>query len=424
VPPEPSEPRAPASPTIPAATNEPIVTAPVPPPLEPNPPEPKPLVTVAEPPRSLADPLEARGAATTREAPQARAQEGKVIPFPARREDELPQPEAAPVVAAPPPLPAEEEPPISAAPNTPPMPHVLAAHLGTPPVVAAPPPSKVEPPRSVEPAQPTAREPALDRRREREAALGQTLSLGSGLPHELSPESNSVAAASEAVVSGSTQRFGSNGAAEPLETRTAVSPTLEAPIATLKAQDSDKHAALHDDFFDAGEQGLYDAGEGPAVHQLVDDELEPDLPRSVRRTPEQERRRNKMMQVVGLVVGSVLGVLIFAVLARGRSSHVEPPKQDAPARVSDQLEATPPPAPPTVTPPPPPTDVVEAPPTNVDGAASSGTPANPGGAPGASRPADLSGRPRGVGEPATPTQPRRPLLPLPAGKPPTASFPD
>jgi CheY-like chemotaxis protein len=325
-------------------------------------------------------------------ADEPRSQEGKVIPFPARREDEpAPSPSAGGAASA-----TEAGEPSAAAPSTPPM----------PPVAAPPPeaPAK-EPQRALEPSEPTAREPVVERRRERDASLGQTLSLGSGLPPEVVADREPAPHAASPSISPS-----------PLEN----APRAPEP--------------LHDDFFDAGEQGMYEGGHGAALHHDADDELEGDAPRVVRRTPEQERRRNKMMQVVGLVVGSVLGVLIFAVLARGRSQP-EPPK-DIPPAPSEPIA---PPAavelapPPTVTPPaevltppeeastppaPEPESAEPAPKSGAEKPASGAHPAEPGAAP----------RPKGGSEPTerptTPAQPRRPLLPLPAGKPPTVSFPD
>jgi hypothetical protein len=192
------------------------------------------------------------------------------------------------------------------------------------------------------------------------------------------------------------------------------------------------HEALHDEFFDAGEQGMYDGGHGASTLQALDeDELEGDGTRVVRRTPEQERRRNKMMQVVGLVVGSVLGVLIFAVLAaRGRSTPPEP-KPDQGTHPNEPAVAPPaavqPTTPPNTAPASPAADVTsEPPPADADSTKLGGDKPGP-----RSNDAGAS-RPRGAGEPApapvpapgTPAQPRRPLLPLPPSKPPTASFPD
>jgi CheY-like chemotaxis protein len=457
VPPQrsPGESRPPASTTIPAATSAPAVAAPAAPPvehaqvIEPRVVESKPIVAPpAEPERPRTEPLEvsapsgpegSRGVPTVRETP-ARGQEGKVIPFPARREDEAPAEAAAPAAVVPPvapALPPEGEGPVSAAPPTPPMPHVLTGNLGAP--------QRAESSRSIEPAEPTAREPAVERRREREGDLSQTLNLGSG-PHELMTEGSpsslpQSAGASSSAVSGSTQRLSSGGAS--LEDR-ASSPGPEAAAVSSNVASSRKtpfeadkpalrpHDALHDEFFDAGEQGMYDGGHGAsALHAVEEDELEGDGPRVVRRTPEQERRRNKMMQVVGLVVGSVLGVLIFAVLAaRGRSTPPEA-KPDQGTHPNEPAVAPPaavqPTTPPDTAPPPPPADVTSAPLPAVDDDSSKVSGDKPGPRAGdgsASRPRAAGEPPPPPAPPATPAQPRRPLLPLPASKPPTASFPD
>ncbi|HEY6077761.1 MAG TPA: response regulator, partial [Polyangiaceae bacterium] len=326
---------------------------------------------------------EARALATLRETPQARAHEGKVIPFPARREDEpgatpeekpgLPEakpaaPEVRPVapeakLAPPESSPTveqveQEEAPISAPPNTPPMPHVLASRSWVPPT------------------EPTQREPALERRRERDERLGaQTLHLGSGPPAEalhLEPPTSSLA---------STQRFASGGTT-PIGVTTQRGTTPEAPgvkpgaarhhddgerAATPRARGEAVHESLHDDFFEAGEQGIYEGGPASLPPPELEGELEHVLPRSLVRTPEQEHRRNRLMQVVGVVVGVVLGVFVFAIL-RGRG--VEEPKPDtepsaaSPAQVEAQS-----PAPPVVQPPPAavePPPIVEAPPAAVE----------------------------------------------------------
>ena len=338
--PAPVPPSTPASTTIPAATSAELAA-----PVEPS---------VAAEPRAAASSAE-----------DSRSQEGNVIPFPARREDEV----AAPVSAA---ARSTEE--------------------------AEPSP--------LEASEPTARAPV--ERGERDASLGHTLSLGSGLPPE---------------VLAATDREPAPHAASP---SISPSPVENAPRA---------HEPLHDDFFDAGEQGLYEGGHGAALHHEPDDELDADRPRVVRRTPEQERRRNKMMQVVGLVVGSVLGVLIFAVLARGRSQP-EPPKDNPPAPSEPMAPpaAVEPPAPPAVILPPaeemtPPPEVSTPPAPETDSAAAAPKSGAEKPAPGA-RPAEPGSatRPKSGSEPGerpTPTaQPRRPLLPLPAGKPPTVSFPD
>jgi CheY-like chemotaxis protein len=383
---------------------------------------------------------ESRTAATTRETPQARGPEGKVIPFP-RRDDE---PElAAPPAGANPapasstttqtssaaPAAAEEEAPLSAAPNTPPMPHVLASQTAQPP--------KGEASRSVAPAEPTVREPALERKRERDERVGsQTLQLGSGATLE-SALKNEAAAAAAASSPASNAPERPSGRTEPLDVRgvdLAVASSAKSVVeekrepATSSAHDPD----IHDDFFDAGEQGLYEGGHG-RHEPVLDDELESDAPRSVVRTPEQELRRNRMMQVVGIVVGVVLGVFVFAVL-RGRSAPDAPAAPPAEPRAVTPPAAVEPTAPrPEVTPPPPPPEpeaivpppapAVEAPvapekavekPVERPAAAEGPRPRPAAAEPAAPRPA-----------PPPPAQPRGPRPPpIPAGKPPTVSFPD
>jgi CheY-like chemotaxis protein len=344
-------------PLVPAAR----VSAPAPAPAPPSTPASTtiPAGTSAQLAAPVASPVAAEPQAAASAAEETRIQEGKVIPFPARREDEV-----------------------------------------APPVSAAGRATEEAAPSSLEASEPTTRAPV--ERGEGDAALGQTLSLGNGLSPEALAE---------------TDREPAPHAASP---SISPSPVESAPRA---------HEPLHDDFFDAGEQGLYEGGHGAALHHEADDELEVDRPRVVRRTPEQERRRNKMMQVVGLVVGSVFGVLIFAVLARGRS-HPEPPK-DNPAAPSEPVEL---PAPPAVTPPPaevvtPPPEVSTPPAIETESAAAepkSGA-EKPASGPHPAEPGSAA-RPKSGSEPGErptpPAQPRRPLLPLPAGKPPTVSFPD
>jgi hypothetical protein len=468
----PPEQRAPA-----ASAPTPAVAAPESAPMEAKLPEAKPFSPVQEGQRTLADspdaraaaaaasqaqstgPLESRVASTARETPQARAHEGKVIPFPARREDELAASEGAAAAAVP--AVAEDEPPGSVAPNTPRMPHVLAAQQAV-----ALERQKNEAQRSVAPAEPTVREPALERRREREEHVGnQTLNLGSGLPglgaeSERGPVPVKPAAAllSSQQPLGATQRFGSGGGTQPLDLR-ASSPGLDAPPVSSSAlrqqRDADKpsssrshadtpHEALHDEFFDAGEQGIYAGGHGAeSRHQVLDDELEHDLPRIVVRTPEQERRRNKMMQVVGVVVGVVLGVFVFAIL-RGRASsgeeaknpeqqpseHAAPPPAPVqpPAPPAAVTLPPPPPEPEVVTPPPPPPPPEPAPvepkavekPHVVAPPAAAAHPAEP-----TPRARPEPAPPRTPGPAGVQPRPSGPLLPpIPTGKPPTVSFPD
>lgn len=461
-----------AEPSPPSVAGTPAAAAPpVSAPMESKRVDAKPFVPLPEEPRTLADSPDARAAAaaaqaqtgqqesriaaTARETPQARGQEGKVIPFPARREDEAPLAEAGSSPSAPP---QEEDAPISAAPNTPPMPHVLASQQAAP----SPKDDAARPVASVAPAEPTVREPALERRREREERLvgGQTLNLGSGVTPEVATGSEPHAgqgATPPVLPAASTQLFGSGGT-QMLDMRAAPAPAVNGGLATLKGHQHERELApatraasegipehLHDDFFDAGEQGLYEGGHGPeSRHHVHDDELEHDAPRVVLRTPEQEMRRNRMMRVVGVVVGVVLGVLVFAVLGRRGKAPGEDAKKDTttapqsavtpPAPVDPpapaQLAPPPPPPPPEPAPvappaptPPEPAVVVKpaekppgdkpAPAPRVDAPAATPRPRPATGETAAPKPAPVQPRPAGPAKPA-----------IPAGKPPTVSFPD
>jgi DNA-binding response OmpR family regulator len=452
-------------------------------PLDVVPSEAKPFAPLPEAQRTLADSpdaraaaaaaqgqttsaLESRVASTARETPQARGQEGKVIPFP-RRDDEVaaadhgsatgsagavepPSVASAPVVSAPvaPPVEAEEA-PISSAPRTPPMPHVLASREG--------PGSAPDAPGSASsPAEPTVREPVVERRRERdERAVGkQTLSLGSGVaPEVLAKEPRAPEPSKPAFELGPTGtarpaasgtqplEVGAEGALVPEPARAAGSTTLRgAPDVTAlgtaaRAPHAEPaHEALHDDFFDAGEHGLYEGGHGAEVHQLLEDELEPEAPRVVVRTAAQEHRRNRMVQVVGIVVGAVLGVLLFAVVSHRTGGDAKPgaapatPTADVPAQAPPTETAAPALAPPVpVQPAPEPSPAASEP---VPAAPPEPPAATPTEKPTQAVPAEKPAGPRpdGAARPRpTPDQPRPagPVLPpIPAGRPPTVSFPD
>lgn len=478
---------------------------------EPRPVEAKAFLPVQEEQRTLADSPDARAAAaaaqaqagaqesrivsTARETPQARGHEGKVIPFPARREDEPdesdsepPSPQAAPapavtaptVIAAPPPAavaaaapptaaaPAAPEQDDEPAPHTPRMAHVIASQR------AAQERAEVE--RSIAPAEPTVREPAVERRRERDGVGNQTLTLGSrpNLDAALKSEPQIAASvpaaappaespAAPAAVMNKTHRYASGGT-QPLDVRAAVAERARQEHEPSSSRSrGEHHEALHDDFFDAGEQGMYEGGHGSEhPHHVLDDELEHEAPRFIVRTPEQERRRNRMTQYVGIAVGIALGVFVFAIM-HSRSSAGDKPT--APETTAAPPVAVEPPAPAAVPPPPPPVaaptpDTAAPTPPPVDTAAAAPPapapePAAPVEAPKpveAAKPLETpkpaaekpkpaaeapAPRPRPAaeatpkpapapapGKPAT-AQPRGPATPpIPAGKPPTVSFPD
>jgi hypothetical protein len=327
------------------------------------------------------------------------------------------------------------------------MPHVIASQRASQDVAA--------------PAQPTVREPAVARREERVG--NQTLQLGSQVREApvrdsepaLSVPSSAIVSTSAQSSMSSTQRL-SSGGTQPLDMRGG-SPAHEAAqpnigSRTLRGHEEldkpasgrsrgEAHEALHDEFFDAGDQVSY-GDEHEHRQHVLDDELEHDVPRVIVRTPEQEQRRAKMMQVVGVVVGVVLGVFVFAIL-RGRGSEepkppVEQAEQVPPPAPQQPAQLTPPPPPPPVEPPPePPAEAVkpaekpvELPPVVekpvvekpvvekpvVEKPVTEKPRPRP--EPAAARPAPAEPRP-------APAQPRGPVTPpIPAGKPPTVSFPD
>jgi hypothetical protein len=437
-------------------------------PLESKPVEPKPFAPVEQEQRTLADSPDARAAAaaaqsatgaqesrsasTIAESLNARGPEGKVIPFPARREDEPTPSDAAPAEASNAAAAGangassvassqvdDEQAPISAPPNTPPMPHILAQNA------------------AAKAAQPPA-----------ERVGTQTLHLGSGqteTPRPL-PAAPAAQSAASAAALGATQRL-SSGGAQALDVRTP-SPSQARPpgmaASTTRHDEPEKpasarvraevvHEALHDEFFDAGDQGMYEGGPSSIPSPgILEDDLETDVPRVVLRTPEQEQRRARLMQVVGVVVGVVLGVFVFAVL-RGRGSDDATPPETEP--VTDQAPVTPPaPPPPAVQPPPPapadvtppaPADVTPPPPPPAEPAAVEPEPAAPAAekpapaakaapAPKPVPPAEAVPAPKPRPAPAAEAPARRPAVgpkpagpvppPIPAGRPPTVSFPD
>ncbi|MDF3071459.1 MAG: hypothetical protein K0R38_7060 [Polyangiaceae bacterium] len=443
------EPSAPAPTATVKGEGAPSAAAPVSTPGPSRQGEPPAFVPVSEPQRTLTDSPDARAAAANAQAAPTlpATPQGKIIPFPQRREDEEPvapalvaAPPTEPAPVAPPPLPAADEPPASAAPNTPPMPHVRASSAQDTP--------KPEEPRFVAPSEPTVREPAVERRREREAALGQTLALGTVTAADLAaargeaPPASAATSAEPSPSLGATQRLSSGPSAEPVDVPASsdhVEDALAAQPSSKVLHDLEKaapkaaaHEALHDDFFDAGEQGAYGESHAAGPHFAADDLDDHEPRRVIVRTAEQERRRNKMMQVVGVLVGVGLGIFVFAILRKGASAPAEDPKQVAPTEA--EAPAAPPP-PEAITPPPPPAEVV-VPPAAPEPAVQAPKPevkptAAEKPAPEKPRGADAgTTKPRTPAEarPATPpaaAQPRGPVpLPIPAGKPPTASFPD
>jgi hypothetical protein len=197
----------------------------------------------------------------------------------------------------------------------------------------------------------------------------ETLQLGSVVPPELrapesapaapsSPPASSAAASSESAQSGKTLALHGNhpfaDAAKPsagADITSAVRPQAPTPrpevprgAAALAADEKVEGAApdaLHDAFFSAGDEGKYSEATEQAAPRAFedDDDFDAAAPRLAIRTPEQEQRRNRLMRIVGIVVGVVLGVFAVAMI-RGTSG-----RDDAPTRPSAEQPVAAPPAP-------------------------------------------------------------------------------
>jgi DNA-binding response OmpR family regulator len=405
--------------------------------------------------------------ATARDTPAARSGEGKVIPFPQRKEEELEA--AASAFSAEPrqsghveahPAP-ENHPPAATAPTHEPASPLAVALTGTlsSSLDGAREHSQSGP---LTVSAPTEREPVVARRAERAAeALGSTIMLGSPLdtheqapaaqPLRASPPPLPVPAQPTPAVSISAAAPTPSPSAPAVTSRTSSSFQAAAPV-----QSAHSDAALgddgHDDFFSAGESGTYEGGhvhDAPSARGLhTYDDLVPDEDprRLVRRTPEQEARRQRFIQYVSLVVG--LGLAI-ASTALWRSHH-QPPLVEPRATTEPTPLVAPAPPPPTanveLNAPSPPPPVVDLPPVPVDAPlpTTSAAPRPPApaavapAAPTPALPAEVTPRqkpaatvpPKQHAEPAASAHdskpaepPASPPAPAGDGRPPTAAFP-
>jgi DNA-binding response OmpR family regulator len=132
-------------------------------------------------------------------------------------------------------------------------------------------------------------------------------------------------------------------------------------------RDARSDSAEHEEsFFSAGEEGLYEGGPAhEAVDEIDDDPLSErrmdTIPALRRRTPEQERRRLRFIQLVALLTGVGIAVAGFAMF-RSHSVSDEKTEEQAPEpaaaeRAPEPAEPAPqaaPPAPPAAEVPPPP----------------------------------------------------------------------
>ncbi|HEY4103795.1 MAG TPA: hypothetical protein VGM44_07885, partial [Polyangiaceae bacterium] len=147
----------------------------------------------------------------------------------------------------------------------------------------------------------------------------------------------------------------------------AVAPVVDTPPAV--EEDG------HDDFFSAGERGTYEGGHAHSAPISVGPQSFDDLGaaeeyrrRVVRRTPEQEARRERFIRVVSLIVG--IG-LAMACVALWRSHHQAPnaeikPSTEPSVTVAPLQEVPPPTAKVELTAPVPPPPAVDVPPVPAD----------------------------------------------------------
>jgi DNA-binding response OmpR family regulator len=335
----------------------------------------------------------ARGAAelpsTTRATPEAR--EGKVIPFPARKEDEEPR-------AGPEPRPAPASAIIAAPEST---------KVGTTTAVWTP---------MVAPGTP----------RPPDSTPEQTRRTGDIPERAHAAEQPAAATGTAAESAARSEQPRGTGTQPSLRSSADAARSSAAPRPSRAGDGRDPRSTTGDEdrFFSDGEAGRYEGG--PASLPAVDHEpLEPPVPP---RTPEQIARRKRNIRIVSGTVGFVLGILGFAYVTK----VVSPPLPEAtqsPPPLPPPVER-PPPAPKSPPPelaaapvPPPPAPTAEpaaepsaAPPSEPPAAAPAPVVTEPRRAPG----------PRPVVRQEPPERPRaRPAPPAPpaTGKPPTASFP-
>jgi DNA-binding response OmpR family regulator len=322
-----------------------------------------------------------------RELPSVRPSEGKVIRFPAsntRREEE-PAPEAQHVSAAP------------------------EAIEGAPPTASRAPEEEKQSPAVAEP------------------------SLAPRGGEKLAPQTLAAGSASAALFAGADERsaLGSGTVeAQPVKWPSA-SPAANEDLAHAGGKAHGEPDELHDQFFSAGEEGLYDDG---AEGGLVDALDEPDaahagfdtIPARRMRNAEQERRRRNFILFVAGLVGFGLPMVGFAAWRLMRS-------QDAPADVAPAAGDTSVTRPGSGAPiPPPPADQGQEPdlptmalPENTDALGSGNNGTGHSGSPGTAGPSPAAG-PVESPPPATLERPSsgrgRPLSNV-RGRPPTAAFP-
>jgi hypothetical protein len=345
------------------------------------------------------------GSGASHPAPSVRAAEGKLIRFPAspaRRDDDL---------ASEPPSPPSEPVPEPEIPRREPA---AVRRIEREPSEPPPPPTEPAPVARVAEPKPGA-----------QTLIGGTASL------------------MQAAEASSSAEERTSGVLPPAEPSPVNWPTLDREEEEEPAPRSQPHGEeLHDEFFSAGEEGLYEGGPASLIPDATE-ELEHEsldtIPALRPRTPAQEQRRRNFIMVVAGVIGFGLAVAGFGIYWSMRRSHsAEPPVASEPAAQAPgearHTTGSPEPlipAPPTEAATEPDLPAMALPEGTTEPSrapAAAGTPPAPGAGPAspAAGPAPTLGA--HPGGPATapgqspPSGPARPNNPV-TGRPPTASFP-
>jgi len=424
---------------------------------------------------------------TVRESPGARGVEGKVIPFPSA-------PPEAPV-EAPEPAPPEESEAAVVEPSIQPLPLVAvkaqpataAEPIAAEPIAAKPiaaesiaAESIAAEPIAAEPiaAEPIAAEPPAAERTPAAVEASLQAALPPVAPIPAVREQPAAAASNSAR---STQgELAARVPPLPVLGHAAVtlasSPGVSAEVVALAEQPG--HGGgfaedAHDEFFSAGESGAYPGGpistvpEAPTAYaDRGFDDFAADARPLIRRSPEQEARRERNIKIVSALVGVGLAVACVALWRSQRANQAATEMPTQPAQVGTEAPAIEPSAPPAAEPPAPvevappaaeaPAPVEVAPPASAAEVAPNANavpaspppvaapppatpqPATPAAAPAAVAPSAPATPPRsGEAEPKTKAPPQltppkhaapppvSPAEPPPAGpkKPPTAAFP-
>jgi DNA-binding response OmpR family regulator len=348
-------------------------------------------------------------APSVREVPAAvRAAEGKLIRFPAtpaRRDDDLASEPPAPL-SEPAPEPERREP-------------VVVRRVEREP-------SDSPPPTEVAPRAPETRaaEPRAPEPRAAEAKVGAQTLIGGTAPVVQAP----------AASSGDDER--TSGVLPPAEPSPVQWPTLEPErVEPSSPRAQPEPEELHEQFFSAGEEGLYEGGPAsliPEASEEFEHESLDTIPARRPRTPAQEQRRRSFILVVAAVIGFGLAVSGFGIIWNARRSQApepqagtEPAQAPAEARPMtgspEPLIPAPPAEPPSAEPDLPTMALPEAAPEPGKAAPPAAPVGGPGpGSPGPAFGAGPSGPPPAAPPPAsTPVRPNNPVT----GRPPTASFP-